>query len=122
MPVYSPADAEPFDAHGSRFVSFVSTARGASSLCAWRLEVPRDLEGVAHRPSHEEVILLLTGRLQITLDGVSRQVEAGDVIQVPAGSELKVDGGPDGASAWVTTTPGLTASIGEQTMAPPWAQ
>lgn len=122
MPIYSPSDAEHFDIHGSRFASFVSTARGASTLCAWRLDVPPDLEGVAHCPSHEEVLLLLEGRLRITLDGISQDVEPGDVVQIPAGSELKVDGGPRGGSAWVTTTAGLTAAIGEQTMAPPWAQ
>ncbi len=49
-------------------------------------------------------------------------MDAGGVVQVPAGSELTLDGGPDGATAWVTTTSGLTATVGEQTMTPPWAQ
>jgi hypothetical protein len=44
------------------------------------------------------------------------------VIHVPADSEFQVDGGADGASAWVTTTAGLTASIGDTVMSPPWAQ
>jgi ethanolamine utilization protein EutQ (cupin superfamily) len=100
----------------------VSTERGAGSLCAWRLEVAPDLQGVTHRPSHEEVMLLLAGRLHVTLDGVGQDVETGGVVHIPGGSELTVDGGPDGATAWVTTTAGLTASIGDQTMAPPWAQ
>lgn len=119
MPIYSPTDADDLEAHGSHFASFVRTARGASSLCAWRLEVAPNLEGVAHRPSREEVILLLAGQLRVTLDGAGGDVGPGGVIHVAAGSELKVDGGPDGATAWVTTTPGLTAVIGEQTMAPP---
>ncbi len=122
MPIYSPTDADDFQAHGSQFASFVRTARGASSLCAWRLEVEPNTAGVAHRPSHEEVILLLRGQLRVTLDGISRDVASGGVIHVPAGSDFKVDGGPDGATAWVTTTAGLTATIGEQTMVPPWAQ
>lgn len=122
LPIYFPTDADEFEAHGSRFASFLRTARGASSLCAWRLDVPPGLRGVAHRPDHEEVILLLRGRLDVALDGDRQTVEAGAVVHVPAGAELKVDGGPDGATAWVTTTAGLTASIGEETMAPPWAQ
>lgn len=122
MPIYSPADADEFEAHGSRFTSFVRSERGASSLCAWRLEVAPAVQGVAHRPDHEEVILLLTGQLDVTLDGDRETVEPGAVIHVPAGSELRVDGGPDGAVAWVTTTAGLTATIGETTMTPPWAQ
>lgn len=122
MPIYAPSDADCFEVHGSRFASFVSSARGASSLCAWRLEVRPGSRGVAHRPSHEEVMLLMAGGLHVTLDGVGQDVEAGSVIQIPAGSELKVDGGPDGATAWVTTTAGLTATVGDETMAPPWAQ
>jgi quercetin dioxygenase-like cupin family protein len=122
MPIYRPADADPFEAHGSRFESFVRTARGGDSLCAWRLVVAPGTQGVAHRPSHEEVILLLSGRVTVVLDGVGATVGPGDVVHVPAGSELTVNGGPDGATAWVTTTAGLTAQIGEATMAPPWAQ
>jgi quercetin dioxygenase-like cupin family protein len=122
VPIYSPTDADIFEAHGSRFASFVSTARGATTLCAWRLDVQPNLVGVAHRPSHEEVILLLKGQLRVTLDGISHDVETGSVVQVPPGVELKVDGGPEGATAWVTTTPGLTAIIDQETMIPPWAQ
>jgi quercetin dioxygenase-like cupin family protein len=123
LPVYTPADADAFHVHGSRFCSYVRTERGASTLCAWRLEVEPDLPGVAHRPSHEEVILMLEGSLRVTLDGVTTEVAAGDVIHVPADSELKVDGGPVGARAWVTTTAGLQALVGDgERMSPPWAQ
>jgi quercetin dioxygenase-like cupin family protein len=122
MPIYSPADAEPFEAHGSRFESFVRTARGGDSLCAWRLVLAPGSAGVPHRPSHEEVILLLRGQAAVVIDGAETTVEAGDVIHVPADSEFTVNGGPEGATAWVTTTAGLTARIGETTMAPPWAQ
>ena len=122
MPVYSSTEAETFEVHGSRFASFVRGDRGSSSLCAWRLEVPPGLAGVAHRPSHEEVFLLLDGRLTVTLDGVATDVNPGDVVCVPADSELKVDGGPDGATVWVTTTRGLEATIGAEVMRPPWAQ
>jgi quercetin dioxygenase-like cupin family protein len=122
MPIYAPTDADSFEAHGSRFDSFVRTANGGDSLCAWRLEVAPGLDGVPHRPSHEEVILVLRGQATVVVDASRATVEAGDVIHVPAGSELTINGGPDGATAWVTTTPGLTARIGETTIAPPWAQ
>ncbi|HTU30720.1 MAG TPA: cupin domain-containing protein [Solirubrobacteraceae bacterium] len=122
MPIYSPADAEPFEVHGSRFESFVSSARGAHSLCAWRLVVAPGSEGVTHRPSHEEVFLILDGEATVVIDGAAATVRAGDVVHVPAGSELTINGGPAGATIWVTTTVGLTAQVGETSMAPPWAQ
>ena len=122
MPIYSPTDADEFEAHGSKFASFLRTERGASSLCAWRLEVAPGVQGVTHRLDREEIILLLSGQLEVTLGGHRETAEAGAVIHVPAGSDFRVDGGPDGASAWVTTTPGLKATIGDTLMTPPWAQ
>lgn len=122
MPVIHPGDAVPFETHGSRFLSYVSPSRGSTELCAWQLTVPADLRGVAHRPTREEVLLVLTGELQVTLDGVATALRPGDVALVPAGSELRVDAGPDGATAWVTTTPGLEAVTADGTrITPPWA-
>ncbi len=122
MPVFRSADAVDHEVHGSTFSSYVAPARGSAQLCAWRLTLPADLHGVAHRPSREEVLLVLGGGLRITLDGEQADLAPGDVALVPAGSELRVDSGPDGATAWVTTTPGLEAVLGDGTrMAPPWA-
>ena len=66
--------------------------------------------------------LLLDGELTITLDGTATDLAAGDVVLVPAGSELRVDGGTSDATAWVTTTPGLEAVMADGSrIAPPWA-
>jgi quercetin dioxygenase-like cupin family protein len=78
---------------------------------------------VPHRPSREEILLVLDGDLRITLDGTAVMLGPGDVALVPAGSELQVDGGPRGATAWVTTTPGLQAVTADGSrITPPWAQ
>ena len=123
MPVIQPADATPFETHGSRFSSYVSPSRGSSQLCAWRLEVPPGLRGVAHRPNREEVLLVLDGALHVTLDGTTAEAGAGAVVVVPPDSELRIDGGPAGASVWVTTTPGLEAVTADGTrILPPWAR
>jgi len=123
MPVISSTEVTTFETHGSRFNSFVSPSRGSDQLCAWRLEVPSGLEGVAHRPTRDEVFLVLDGDLRITLDGVKTTLHEGDVALVPANSELQVDAGPTGASVWVTTTPGLEAVTGDgERITPPWAQ
>jgi quercetin dioxygenase-like cupin family protein len=68
------------------------------------------------------VLLLLAGELTITIDGTATDLAAGDVVLVPAGSELRVDGGNCDATAWVTTTPGLEAIMADGSrIAPPWA-
>lgn len=123
MPVISSSDATTFEMHGSRFHSFVAPSRGSDQLCAWRLEVPPGLQGVVHRPSREEVLLVLDGDLRLTLDGVETALHEGDVALVLANSELQVDAGPTGASVWVTTGSGLEAVTSDGTrIRPPWAQ
>ena len=53
MPVIVSTEATTFETHGSRFSSYVAPSRGSSELCAWRLDVPADLDGIAHRPNRE---------------------------------------------------------------------
>jgi quercetin dioxygenase-like cupin family protein len=62
--------------HGSTFSSFVAPSRGSAQLCAWQLNVPAGLRGVAHRPTREEVLLLLDGELTVTLDGIAAVLAA----------------------------------------------
>ena len=83
MPVIRSADAAVHQVHGSTFRSFVAPSRGSAQLCAWQLNVPAGLRGVAHRPTREEVLLLLDGELTVTLDGIATVLVAGDVVLVP---------------------------------------
>lgn len=80
MSVMRAAEATAYDTHGNRFLSYVSPARGSSELCAWTLAVPAGQRGVAHRPTREEVLLVLDGTMDITLDGVPSSLAAGDVV------------------------------------------
>ena len=98
MPIISSSDATAFETHGSCFHSYVAPSRGSDQLCAWRLEVPPGLEGVAHRPNREEVLLVLAGDLCLTLDGVRSTLHEGDVALVVADSELQVDAGAAGGA------------------------
>jgi quercetin dioxygenase-like cupin family protein len=123
VPIINATDATTFETHGSRFHSYVAPARGSDQLCAWRLEVPPGVEGVAHRPNREEVLLVLDGDLFLTLDGLRSTLHEGDVALIPANSELQVDGGAAGSTVWVTTTAGLEAVTSDGVrIKPPWAQ
>lgn len=122
MSVIRSADAAVHQVHGSTFSSFVAPSRGSAQLCAWQLTVPPGMRGVPHRPTREEVLLLLGGELTITLDGRATLLAPGDVVLVPADSEVRVDGGTCGGTAWVTTTSGLEAVMEDGSrIAPPWA-
>jgi len=131
MPVLHAADAVVHQFHGSVFTSFASPARGSRELCAWRLEVPPGSRGVPHTISKEEILLVLSGTLRVTLDGAPASADArpadarpGDAVLVPAGAQLQVDNpGPAPAVAWVTTSVGLEATMaGGAAIRPPWTQ
>jgi quercetin dioxygenase-like cupin family protein len=122
MPIFRPTDAVTYEIHGSRFRSFVAPSRGSEQLCSWELTVPAGNKGVAHRPNREEVLLIQSGQLRVTLDGTASDLQAGDVVLVPANTELQIDGGAETATAWVTTTPGLAAATADgNVITPPWA-
>lgn len=124
MPVIRTRDAVEHRLHGSTFHSFAAPAGGSRELCAWRLEVAAGTEGVAHRVTREEIFLLLGGELTVTLDGVTSCVGPGEVVLVPAGAELKADNRTAAtATAWVTTSVGLEATLPDGSrISPPWVR
>jgi quercetin dioxygenase-like cupin family protein len=124
MGIHRQGDAVLHRLHGSSFHSYVSPAAGSEELCAWRLEIAGGTAGVRHRVGREEVILLLTGRIRVYLDGVVEEMTAGDVLRVPVGAEFGVDNdGPATAEAWVTTSVGMEATLSDgSVISPPWVR
>jgi len=121
MPLVTSGDAEVFDTHGVRFRSYVRPSRGSDQLCAWRVDVPAGPGGPPHRPSREEVICCIDGELTIAMDAAVHRLRPGDVAYVPADSEIRLDGGPVGGAAWVTSLAGLEATMGDGSrFRPPW--
>lgn len=126
MPVLHARDAVVHELHGSVFTSFAAPARGSRELCAWRLEVPPGTRGVPHTVSKEEILLVLSGALHVTLDGTPAPAAAGpgDAVLVPAGTMLQVGNpGSEPVAAWVTTSVGLEATTADgSVIRPPWTQ
>jgi mannose-6-phosphate isomerase-like protein (cupin superfamily) len=122
MPVVREEDAVTHEIHGSVFRSYVS-GRSGSQLCAWRLNVPAGKAGTSHRPDHDEVFLVLAGVFRPTVNGSTMEMGPDEVLLVQAGDEFSAGAGPAGATCWVATTPGLTATMTDgSTTRPPWAQ
>jgi quercetin dioxygenase-like cupin family protein len=123
MPLVTSGDADVFETHGVRFSSYVRPSRGSDQLCAWRVDVPAGPGGAPHRPSREEVICCIDGELTIAMDAAVHRLRPGDVAYVPSGSEVRLDGGPGGGAAWVTSLAGLEATMSDgSTFRPPWTR
>lgn len=124
MPVIRTEDAVVHEMHGTRFVSYASPSLGSAQLCAWRVEIPAGADGVPHRVSHEEVLCVLSGTVQVTVDGETSAAGPGDVVLFPPGSSVRVGNPGDTlASAWVTTSAGLQATLADgSSLVPPWTR
>jgi quercetin dioxygenase-like cupin family protein len=122
MPVIRSAEAVVHDMHGTRFTSYAAPARGSQELCAWRIDVPPGSTGVAHTITREEIVVVLSGAMDLTLDEAASTVPAGDVAVLPAGATVRVDNaGDEPVTAWVTTSIGLEAQLADGSrIVPPW--
>lgn len=122
MPIIRATEATTYEVHGSTFRSYVAPSRLQTDVCTWQVEVPPNLQGARHRPSRDEVLRVLSGQLVVSTDGESPTLHAGDVAFIRAGSDLRLDGGPEGGTAWVCTTPGLEAVMDDGSrITPQWA-
>lgn len=124
MPVIRAAESVVHQMHGTSFTSYASPARGSRELCAWRIEVPGGTEGVPHHVSREEVLYVLSGTLQVTVDGLAEEASAGDVVLVQAGARFEASNLADRpATAWVTTTAGFAGVLPDGSwFTPPWTR
>ena len=67
---------------------------------------------------------MLTGELTATIDGAGTTARAGEVVFVPAGGLFALDNASDApATAWVTTSTGLEATLADgSSISPSWAR
>ena len=117
-PPISSADVDVFETHGARFSSYVRPSRSACS-CAPGGSTCLPLRGAPHRPSHEEVICCVGGELTIALDGTEHQPAPRRLAYVPAGSEIRLHGGPGGGAALTTSLACLSTISHGSRLRPP---
>ena len=124
MPVIHADQAAVHQMHGTSFTAYASPSTGSRELCAWRIEIPGHTAGVRHHVSREEVLYVLTGAIQVSVDGEAERAVAGDVILVLAGAQFGVDNlAGEPATAWVTTSVGLRGVLPDGSwITPPWTR
>ncbi|SEO10314.1 cupin domain-containing protein [Actinacidiphila rubida] len=123
MPFTTADEAVVHEMHGARFTSYAASPLGSTELCAWRTDVRAGSSGPVHRISREEVFLVLSGAVELSLDDETRLLHAGDAAIAPAGSSVAVaNPTEEPAAMWVTTSIGLHATLADGSrIAPPWA-
>lgn len=101
---------------GFEFRSLAVPSRGSSEIALWTVDVPEGGDGTPHTASREEVFYVLSGSVTIQ----EQTAGPGDVIVVPANTELSLTGGP--ARVVVATSVGIKGTLADgQTITPPWS-
>jgi quercetin dioxygenase-like cupin family protein len=125
VPHLTDQTSRTFRIHGVTFHSYASGASGANEMGGWRADFAPHTPGQPHRMSHEELLYILDGSLEVEVDDEHFVADSGDAVVVPAGARFRVSNtGAEPAQAWVTTRLGMTAEmeVDCRHLAPPWAQ
>lgn len=125
MPHLTQHTARTHTMHGVTFTSFAASHSGATSLAAWRADFDPHTPGQPHRMSREEILHVLDGQLEIEIDDEAFTAASGDAVLIPPHATFRVSNDSDlPATAWVTTTLGMTATMARDgaELSPPWAQ
>jgi len=98
------------------------TLSGSTGASLWRVVFPAGRSGPLHAFDSQQVWALLSGTATFTVDGLAHRLEAGDTIQLPAGSMRQVHAHTDieflvtGDGTAAVAAPGHPASG----TTPPW--
>lgn len=126
MAVIRASEAPTFTLPGVQFTSLTTPSRGAHEICTWHLHLaPKTPRGEAHWLDHEEVFVVISGALDVTINGDTETLQAGDAIAVPAQAHLQVsNSNAVPAHALVSIPVGFHATLasGEDVGTPPWAR
>jgi mannose-6-phosphate isomerase-like protein (cupin superfamily) len=125
MSVIRASESSTFAVPGFHFNGYTSPSRGATEICTWRLQIEPGAQSEAHWLDHEEVFLLLTGALTVSIAGEEIEIAAGDAFSVPARSLLQVSNrGAQLANAIACLPAGTqaTGADGHIIGTPPWAR
>lgn len=96
--------------------TLASPSLGASDLAVWTVEMRAGQAGPLHRAEHEQVWVVLDGRLTVNATGYA----AGETVVIPAGEERRITA-PEPVRALVASHGGGTVTTAEGTRPLPWA-
>lgn len=96
--------------------TLAAPSTGASDLAVWTVEMRAGQAGPAHRAEHEQVWVVLAGRLAVN----GTEVAEGETLVIAAGDERRI-AAPEDVRALVASRGGGTVTTAEGTRPLPWA-
>lgn len=115
-------DAVVHETPNATMTTLASPSLGSHELVVWRVEMAAGSSGPPHQIHGEQVMVVLDGAVTVQIGDDHLRASVGDTLVLPADTVRQVIA-PDGATALVTSTVGVTFSAGEQQRQPlTWAQ
>jgi quercetin dioxygenase-like cupin family protein len=103
--------------------TFASPGLGGAAAPLWKVEAAAEAPGPLHHIDTEQVWVVLTGDVAVTVDGAYADLSAGDTIVIDADAARRFTPGPDGFTAICTGPAGMRAYMPgkeDALMTPPW--
>ena len=103
--------------------TLASPSLNGSCLAVWRLEMAPGARGPQHEVDREQVLVVTSGELAVTVAGTELRLGPGDALTLPSATERQVvNVGVAVASGVVSSLPGAQATVADGDPVPiPWA-
>lgn len=123
MPHATLADAPVFSRDGFTFRPLAVPSRGSSELAVWTLEGAPGAASAPHALDREEVFVLASGSVRAQVGDAEHLLAPGDALIVPPGEQFQLSNADPERPAQLTvcTRAGIQATIGGETITPPWS-
>jgi quercetin dioxygenase-like cupin family protein len=105
-----------------RFRSLATPSRGSRENSVWRLRFAAGTRSVPHSLTREEIFVVLSGELEVNMEGGRQVARPGDAIVVPPGVEFSVDTREEAELLACFPVGGQAQLATGELIAPPWAQ
>lgn len=119
------ADAPTVETPNAVMRTLASPARDRSALAVWHVALQPGASGPEHWIDADQVYVVLSGALDITIDGVAGTAEAGDALFVPRGALRRIRNAGGAPVAAVVSMPAggrVSTPSGSHTGELPWAR
>ncbi|MFJ3927779.1 cupin domain-containing protein [Streptomyces sp. NPDC090022] len=123
MHVISPTSENITVTPNAAMTGLAAPSRGSAELSTWLVAMTAGAIGPEHAVSREQVWTVTAGSLEVTCDGRTERIGAGQALVLPPGVLRRVRA-PEAAEAYVAMRADGVASVPgtEGTRALPWAQ
>lgn len=124
MKIRTASSLTVFETPNASITPLATRKSGAEQVSIIRQRMQGSQRNPMHAHTSEEVMLMLDGAVDVTVDGITRRLAAGDTLIVPAGSMHCIENGGGQPAEWLIVSPLGMQFLGADggAMTPAWAE